>query len=310
MKPILVLFGCLSLALAGCGGAPSNANSAASSENTNAAPAVSQFASITDPNAALAEGKRLLDENQTETAIEALKRAVELDADLAEAHFHLGVAYALLEMQNEQSGKVTEPASNSKEAAKKTKSEKAFEEAVKAYKKWIAKNPKDDNAYYYLGRTYAKLMQDDDAEEAFQEAVKLKPDDSEYQTELGSILIKLAKYGEAIKPLKKAIELDESNGRAVDLLEDAEAGKKRVDYVSTDKNSNTALNGKNANSNSNSNMSTGSNSNSATPTSPSSTKPPEGNSKPKKAEPEPKGKKGDPKEDRPRTVPEKPKSKG
>ena len=303
MKPILVLIGCLSLALAGCGGAPSNANNAAvSTENTNTAPAVSQFASITDANAALAEGKRLLDENQTETAIEALKRAVELDADLAEAHFQLGVAYALLEMQNEQSGKVTEPASNSKEAAKKTKSERAFEDAVKAYKKWLAKNPKDDNAYYYLGRTYAKLMQDDDAEEAFQEAVKLKPEDSEYQTELGSILIKLAKYSEAIKPLKKAIELDSSNGRAADLLEDAEAGKKRVDYVSTDKNSNMAVTGKGANSNSNSNSS----SNSAMPSNSTSPRPPEANTKPKKPEPEPKSKKGDPKDDRPRTVPGKP----
>ncbi|MBK6586695.1 MAG: tetratricopeptide repeat protein [Acidobacteria bacterium] len=137
-------------------------------------------------------------------------------------------------MPNEQSGKVTEPASNSKEAAKKTKSERAFEDAVKAYKKWLAKNPKDDNAYYYLGRTYAKLMQDDDAEEAFQEAVKLKPEDSEYQTELGSILIKLAKYSEAIKPLKRRSSSTlqrpcrrSAGGRG--------SGQKRVDYVSTDK---------------------------------------------------------------------------
>lgn len=307
MKPILVLIGCLSLAFAGCGGAKPNTNAPVAAENTNTAPAVSQFASITDANAALTEGRRLLDENQTETAIEALKRAVEIDADLAEAHFQLGVAYALLEMQDQQSGKVTEPAANSKEAAKKSKSDKAFGDAVKAYKKWIAKNPKDDNAYYYLGRTYAKLTQDDDAEEAFQEAVKLKPDDSEYQTELGAILIKLAKYNEAIKPLKKAIDLDAANARAIDLLEDAEAGKKRVDYVSN-KNSNTTIPGKGSNSNSNS--STGSNSNSATPSNPSSTKPPEGNSKPKKPEPEPKGKKGDPKDDRPRTVPGKPTPKG
>ena len=144
MKPIFVIIGFLSLALAGCSSAPTNTNApVVAVENTNTAPAVSQFASITDANAALAEGKRLLDENQTETAIEALRRAVELDADLAEAHFQLGVAYALLEMQNEQSGKVTEPVSNSnsKETVRKSKSDKAFEDAVKAYKKWIAKNP-------------------------------------------------------------------------------------------------------------------------------------------------------------------------
>ncbi|MEQ1604399.1 MAG: tetratricopeptide repeat protein [Pyrinomonadaceae bacterium] len=313
MKPILVLIGCLSLALTGCGGAPSNANNAvAVPETVNTAPAVSQFASqfasITDANEALVEGKRLLDENQTETAIDALKRAVEIDPDLAEGHFQLGVAYALLEMQNEQSGKVTEPVSNSnsKETVKKSKSDKAFEDAVKAYKKWIAKNPKDDNAYYYLGRTYAKLMRDEDAEEAFQEAVKLKPEDSEYQTELGAILIKLAQYHEAIKPLKKAIELDDSNGRAFDLLEDAEAGKKRVDYVSKDKNANTTVPGKGSSPSSNS----ASNSNTAMPSNSSSPKTPEASPRSKKPEPEPKSKKGDPKEDRPRMVPEKPKPRG
>ena len=64
----------------------------------------SPFAGITDANAALAEGNRLLDENDTQMAIEAYKQAVLLDPDLAEAHFKLGISYALLEMQMEQSG--------------------------------------------------------------------------------------------------------------------------------------------------------------------------------------------------------------
>lgn len=304
MKPILVLIGCLSLAFAGCGGAPTNANAPTPvPENANVSVPATQFAEITDAAAALAEGKRLLDENQTETAIAALKRAVEIDPELAEAHFNLGIAYDLLEMQIEQAGQVTETTSNtnSKDKVKKTKSELAFEDAVKAYKKWVAKNPKDDTAFYYLGRTYAKLMQDEEAEEAFQEAVKLKPEDTEYQTELGAILIKLAQYHEAIKPLKKAIELDAANGRAIDLLEDAEAGRKRVDYVSKDKNANTPVSAKGSNSNSNSNSS----SNTAVPSN-STSKPPEANSKPKKPEPEPKSKKGDTKEDRPRVAPKKP----
>lgn len=302
MKPILVFFGLITLAFAGCGGAPVNTNATIADNTNTAAPviATTQFAEVTDANIALAEGKRLLDENQTETAIAALKRAVEIDPDLAEAYFNLGIAYDLLEMQMEQEGRVVETTSNSnskeKDKVKKTRSELAFEDAVKAYKKWIDKNPKDDNAYYYLGRTYAKLMKDEEAEEAFQEAVDLKPEDTEYQTELGSILIKLAQYREAIKPLKKAIELDEANGRAIDLLEDAEAGRKRVDYISANKNSNTTVGGRGSNSNSNTS------SNSAAPSN-SSTKAPETNDKPKKNEPEVKSKKGDPKDSRPRTVP-------
>jgi tetratricopeptide (TPR) repeat protein len=77
------------------------------------------------------------------------------------------------------------------------------------------------------------------------------PDDTEYQTELGAILIKLAQYHEAIAPLKKALELDPENIRAQELLEDAEAGRSRVNYSSTPKDDKKPSNS-NANSNSNS----------------------------------------------------------
>jgi tetratricopeptide (TPR) repeat protein len=105
-------------------------------------------------------------------------------------------------------------------------------------------------------------MQDEEAEKAFEKAVKLKPDDSDYQMELGAILIKLAKYREAIEPLKKAVELDPENARAQDLLEDAEAGRQRLDYIPP-KNGNVSngntSSGSSSNSNSNSNSITNSN---------------------------------------------------
>lgn len=288
MKQTLIVIGFVSLAFTACGGSQNNTN-LADTTNVNAVVVESQFAGITDANAALAEGNRLLDENQTETAIEAYKQAVKLNPDLAEAHFKLGIAYALLEMQMEQSGAVTETTnSNAKDGRKKSNSERAFEKAIEAYKKWIAANPNDDVAHYYLGRTYAKLTKDDEAETAFEQAVKIKPDDTEYQTELGAILIKLAKYREAIAPLKKAVELDSTNGRAIDLLEDAEAGRQRVDYVSP---KNTNQNSANKAANTNANVSSNSNSNSAP-------KPPETNTKPTKEEP---------KDGRPRVVANKPK---
>src|SRR5687767_10231344 len=69
-------------------------------EPAGEAPAVDtveiSVANTTDANAALVEGSRLLDENQTERAIEFLEHAVSLNPDLAEAHFKLGIAYSLL----------------------------------------------------------------------------------------------------------------------------------------------------------------------------------------------------------------------
>lgn len=227
--------------------------------------------SFPDANAALAEGTRLLDENQTDAAIAAFKQAIEMNPELAEAHFKLGVAYGVQEMQLERSGEAVPlvTTGEGKQKTSKLRSEIAFEKAVEAYEKWIKANPKDDNAHFYLGRTYSKLLKDEEAEKHFKEAVELKPNDTEYQTELGAVLIKLAKYREAIAPLKKAIELDATNDRAIALLEDAEAGRQRVDYVSKDANSNKTAANKADNSNSNT---SNSNSNSAPPPS-ANTKP-------------------------------------
>lgn len=273
----LIILGTLGL-FAGCSKKPAaNADANANTEAAKESP----FANITDPNAALAEGNRLFDDNQTELAIEAYKQAVKLDPDLAEAHFKLGVAYSLIEAENNQAGTDNIPGVNAddkKGSQSKPNSQKEFEKAVTAYKKLLDANPKDDVAQFNLGRAYNKLNKDDDAEDAFRAAVKLKPDDTEYQTELGAILVKLAKYHEAIPPLKKALEIDPENSRAEKLQEDAEAGAKRIDFAQVDKDANKKAN---SNANVNANVSTNSNSSASN----SSGKPPASNSKPKKDDP-------------------------
>lgn len=192
---------------------------------------------FTDAATALAEGNKYFDANNTEKAIEAFKQAAKLNPDLAEAHFKLGVAYALIEKEKESQVELkpneptpTKTPKKGKDVVAKKDSDKAFEDAVKAYKKIVAKNPKDDVALFNLGRSYNKINEDKEAEKTLRQAVKLKPDDSEYQAELGAILIKFAKYEEAVGVLKKALKLDESNSQAQSLLEKAEAGKKRIDY--------------------------------------------------------------------------------
>ncbi len=262
-KGLLVLLLYLSIALLpGCGAKPSSNGDA---NQASEADANSPFANITDPAAALAEGNRLLDDNQTELAIEAFRRAVKLDPNLAEAHFKLGIAYSLIDAESQQVGGETPPpgsnADSKKSGQTKSRSQREFEKAVDAYRKWIKSNPKDDVAQFNLGRALNKLNRDDEAEDAFREAVKLKPDDTEYQTELGAILIKLAKYHEAIPPLKKALELDAENSRADKLLEDAEAGAKRIDFAQANRDVKKPGSNSNANANVNSNAATTTNGN-------------------------------------------------
>lgn len=253
MKTVVltIIFSIFLCAQTGCSGGTSSDQNAV---NSNPAPGTE----FTDANAALAEGIRLLETDETDKAIDVLNQAVTINPDLAGAYFQLGIAYALVEARD-QSTEVTidetVPGSTDKKPKEvKTNSETAFEKAVEAYKKMLKSNPDDDSVQFNLGRAYNKLNKDEDAARALREAVRLKPDDTDYQTELGAILIKLAKYPEALGPLKKALELDPENSRALSLLEDAEAGRKRISYtgVKKDANSNTNANtakGDEANSN-------------------------------------------------------------
>jgi tetratricopeptide (TPR) repeat protein len=258
---IILFFTFAALLQFGCGGGSDNANQANSNLQTASTPTANTNSNVTaqvtplpefaDADTAFAEGNKLFDANKTELAIEAYNQAVKLNPEFAEAWFKLGVSYALIEKQNEVEAlneevdesatptptpKKSKSSKNSKEKIIRTKdSEKAFEKAVAAYKKIVAKNAKDDAAFYNLGRAYNKLDEDEDAEKALRQAVKLKPDDTLYQTELGAILIKLAQYAEAVKALKKALEIDAENSEAAELLDKAEAGKKRIDFGVTPK---------------------------------------------------------------------------
>ena len=197
---------------------------------------------FTDAETALAEGKRLLDENKTEQSIEALKQAVKLNHEAADAYFTLGIAYSVLEKEKENTQTVEEeptPTPKKTPVPKKgkkeefiptTDSDKAFDKAAKIYEKITKKEPKNDVAFFNLGRSYNKLNKDEEARKALSEAVKLKADDIEYQIELGAILNKLSEYDEAVKVLKKAVSLDENNSYAQDLLAKAEAGQKRINF--------------------------------------------------------------------------------
>jgi tetratricopeptide (TPR) repeat protein len=220
------------LGLAGCsGGEPAASNSGAEQ------PVQAEGVPYTDANLALSDGIRLLDTGETDRAIDVLNQAVSLNPDLAEAYFHLGIAYSLVEARDadiiENDPDAEPPADEKETKAKKKNSEIAFQRAVDGFRKIVAANKEDHAAWFNMGRAYNKLNEDKDALEAFEKAVELNPEDTEYQTALGEILIKLARYREAIPPLKTAMELDPGNAEAMELLEDAEAGRSRINFQTT-----------------------------------------------------------------------------
>lgn len=179
---------------------------------------------------AIAKGDEYLDASLYRQAIAAYKQATDLEKENGEAHFKLGIAYALQEDLEDLPPGV------------EGNSDKAFKNAVTVYKKYVRENSEDAAAWFNLGRAHGKLFEDKEAADALGKAVKLDEENGLYLTEYGAALNKLARYGEAIRQLKKALEIDEDNLRAEDLLEKAEAGKKRVDFKppeKSDSNSNT-----------------------------------------------------------------------
>jgi len=199
---LIILFISVWVGLSACGNSSGDANVNINANNQS----VPQYA---DAKTAFDEGSKFFEMGKEALAIEALKQAVVFDPDLADAHFKLAMAYSLVDKNKE--------------------AEKSFTDAVEAYKKIIKENPDDAPAQFNLGRSYNKLNKDEDAEDAIRRAVKLKPEDGGYNTEMGAILIKLAKYPEAIVFLKKALEIDSEDPRAEELLEKAEDGRRRVE---------------------------------------------------------------------------------
>ena len=206
-------------------------------ETPQAQPEVSnEVQQYTDAGTALAEGRRFLDIGETEKAIDALNQAVKLDPDNADAYFYMGIAYSLAEFSqqialDDGTAPVEGDSNDNSDGKVKPNSVIAFERAVERYKKRIKADPEDHASHYNLGRAYSKLNEDEDAAKALREATELHPEETEYHTELGAVLINLAKYHEAVAVLKKAIEVDPQNLHAEELLEQAEAGEKRITFT-------------------------------------------------------------------------------
>jgi tetratricopeptide (TPR) repeat protein len=158
----------------------------------------------------LDRGKEFYRNDEDEKALEAFQEAVKLDPQSAEAHFRLGLAYNALNQEHE--------------------AEEAFKKAVEAYKQYfsVEENEQDFEAHYNLAQAYAGLHLYSEAVREYRKAVKLKEDDADVYYDLGLALTRLAQYDDAAGAFEKSLEIDPSNYRAEDALEEAREGVKRI----------------------------------------------------------------------------------
>jgi len=178
---------------------------------TNPSQATSGAGFVSDRSQAkslLEKGKEFYRSDEDAQAADAFKQAVNLDPDLPEAHFRLALSYEALNKQQE--------------------AEAEYKLAVEAYKKYLAENSKDGEAYYELGQSYASLGEFSQAIREYRQATKFRVDDPDIFYDLGTALTKMAQYDEAVAAFSKVLELDPENYRAQDALDDAKEGVQRI----------------------------------------------------------------------------------
>ena len=93
-----------------------------------------------------------------------------------------------------------------------------YEKALEAYRRAIAiqerRNSQTDTPHLYMGRLLIALARYGESIAELEKAVHLKPDGHEAWTELGRAMIEAGRVEEALAPLQQAVQLKSDNGAA------------------------------------------------------------------------------------------------
>jgi tetratricopeptide (TPR) repeat protein len=145
-------------------------------------------------------------------AIEAFKKAVEINQACAEAHFMLGQIYynrgnyqaAIATL--DQAATIQATLEQERRDARNQEIQKAVNEAIQRSGGEVAEAPSEINrARYLLGKSYFASGKKNEAREAYAKAIELNPDDAESHYELGVVYYNLDRNPEAIESFKKAL---------------------------------------------------------------------------------------------------------
>ncbi|HTZ98989.1 MAG TPA: DUF3857 domain-containing protein, partial [Candidatus Aquilonibacter sp.] len=89
-----------------------------------------------------------------------------------------------------------------------------YDDAANSFRKAIASDPKQPVLYKFFALTMMSIQRDDDAIDAWQDLLKVAPDDADAPSNLGNLLVRKKRYAEAIPMLRSALKAYPKNANA------------------------------------------------------------------------------------------------
>ena len=170
------------------------------------------YTGLADANLMLYQEKK--DKYWSEKALEAAKKAAQLNDKLPEVHSALGNAYSAMgqiALAIEEDKKALELAPNSDEAyrrlgnAYRANGQKA--EALQALEKAVDINPYYWNNLAALGNAYVGFGDVDKAAKLYEKVIQVEPDNPAGYSNLGMVYFSQGKYQESIDAFQKALKI-------------------------------------------------------------------------------------------------------
>ena len=154
--------------------------------------------------------KEILEKQNPEAAAEYKKRQ-EAQQKFTGMKEHFQKAVALLEQERAAKAEQTKAPADQREAAKQKVIELSNQAVAEFQEAQKAAPEKDANIHLFwarMGEAYDLAGRNDDAINAYQQAVTLKPDNAGYYNNLGNVLARTGKIDEARAAYTKSAELD------------------------------------------------------------------------------------------------------
>jgi len=174
------------------------------------------------------QGNTFFREKAWDDAIDAYNRAVQINGEVAEVHFNLGLAYFYKRLELSRTSRLSEFLEKEKHptvesldkfiAANEAATKALLEKEVQQWKRTIQLDDTKSAAHYMLGTHYHNIGRLNEAEQELKRAIELDPKYSNSYGVLAAVYEKLGKNDLAIEYHKKDLEIDpEDEGARRDL---------------------------------------------------------------------------------------------